>query len=106
MPVQSPAQSRIPLPLDEIESLCRKWRIRELSLFGSVLRDDFHPGSDVDLLVQFEPEAHWSLFDFVDLQDELADLLQRRVDVVSERGLRNPFRRREILRTRQVVYAA
>lgn len=106
MSAQRPAQSRIPLPLEEIESLCRKWRIRELSLFGSVLRDDFHPGSDIDVLVQFEPEAHWSLFDFIDLQDELEGLLQRKVDVVSERGLRNPFRRREILGTRQVVYAA
>jgi predicted nucleotidyltransferase len=106
MPVQRPAQLRIPLPLEEIESLCRKWRIRELSLFGSVLRDDFHPGSDVDVLVAFEPEAHWSLFDFVDLQDEMEGLFHRKVDVVSERGLRNPFRRREILGTRQVVYAA
>jgi predicted nucleotidyltransferase len=106
MSIRRPAQSRIPLPLKEIESLCRKWRIRELSLFGSVLRDDFRPGSDVDVLVTFEPDAHWSLFDFIDLQDELAGLLQRRVDVVSERGLRNPFRRKEILGTRQVVYAA
>jgi len=106
MPIQRLALSRIPLPLEEIESLCRKWGIRELSLFGSVLRDDFRPNSDVDILVEFEPQTHWSLFDFIDLQDELAVLLQRRVDVVSERGLRNPFRRREILGTRQVVYAA
>ena len=106
MSVRRPAQSRIPLPLEEIESLCRKWQIHELSLFGSVLRDDFNLGSDVDILVAFEPDARWSLFDFVDLQDELAALLRRKVDVVSERGLRNPFRRREILGTRQVVYAA
>lgn len=106
MSVQRPVQSRIPLPLEEIESLCRRWRIRELSLFGSVLRDDFRPGSDVDILVAFEPDAHWSLFDFIDLQDELSALFHRKVDVVSERGLRNPFRRREILETRQVVYAA
>ncbi len=106
MPIRSPAQSRISLPLEGIESLCRKWKIRELSLFGSVLRNDFKPGSDVDVLVTFEPDAHWSLFDFIDLQDELAALLRRKVDVVSERGLRNPFRRREILGTRQVVYAA
>lgn len=106
MPTRRPVQSRISLPLEEIDSLCRKWGIRELSLFGSVLRDDFSPGSDVDILVTFEPDARWSLFDFVDLQEELAALLHRRVDVVSERGLRNPFRRREILGTRQVVYAA
>jgi predicted nucleotidyltransferase len=106
MPLRRPAQSRIPLPLEDIESLCRKWQIRELSLFGSVLRDDFSSGSDVDILVTFEPDAHWSLFDFIDLQDELADLLQRKVDMVSKQGLRNPFRRREILGTRQMVYAA
>jgi predicted nucleotidyltransferase len=80
MPVESPPQSRIPLPLGEIDALCRKWQIRELSLFGSALRDDFNPDSDIDLLVTFEPEAHWSLFDFIDLQDELARLFQRRVE--------------------------
>ncbi len=106
MSARNPAQTRIRLPLDAIESFCRKWQIREMSLFGSVLRDDFTPESDVDVLVKFEPEAHWSLWDFIDLRDELSRLFQREVDVVSERGLRNPFRRREILGSRQVVYAA
>lgn len=106
MPVRNPVKAHIPLPLDAIELFCRKWQIRELSLFGSVLREDFTPDSDVDVLVTFDPEARWSLFDFVDLQDELAELLRWKVDVVSERGLRNPFRRREILGSRQVVYAA
>jgi len=77
-----------------------------MSLFGSVLRDDFSPESDIDVLVTFEPEAHWSLWDFIDLRDELSSLFNREVDVVSERGLRNPFRRQEILGSRQVVYAA
>ena len=106
MSVRNPAPTRIRLPLDSIESFCQKWQIRELSFFGSVLRDDFTPESDVDVLVTFEPEAHWSLWDFIDLRDELSSLLQREVDVVSERGLRNPFRRQEILGSRQVVYAA
>jgi len=106
MSVRNPAQARIRLPLDSIESFCRKWQIREMSLFGSVLRDDFTPDSDVDVLVTFEPKAHWSLWDFIDLRDELSQLFQREVDVVSERGLRNPFRRHEILGSRQVVYAA
>lgn len=106
MPARNPAQARIRLPLERIESFCRKWQIREMSLFGSVLRDDFSPESDIDVLITFEPEARWSLFDFVDLRDELSKLLQREVDVVSERGLRNPFRRHEILSSRQVVYAA
>lgn len=106
MSARNPAQTHIRLPLEAIESFCRKWQIREMSLFGSVLRDDFTPESDVDVLVTFEPEARWSLWDFIDLRDELSRLLQREVDVVSERGLRNPFRRREILGSRQVVYAA
>lgn len=97
---------RIPLPLEQIEAFCRKWQIQELAFFGSVLRDDFSPESDVDVLVTFEPEARWSLFDFTDMQEELCQLLHQRVDLVSRGGLRNPFRRHEILSTRQVVYAA
>ena len=106
MSARNPAQSRIRVPLDSLESFCRRWKILEMSLFGSVLRDDFTPESDVDVLVTFEPEAHWSLWDFIDLRDELSKLFQREVDVVSEKGLRNPFRRHEILGSRQVVYAA
>ena len=77
-----------------------------MSLFGSVLRDDFTSESDIDVLVTYEPDAHWSVWDFLDLRDELSKLFQREVDVVSERGLRNPFRRHEILGSSQVVYAA
>jgi hypothetical protein len=71
-----------------------------------VLRDDFRPESDVDVLVTFEADARWSLFDLVDMQDELKELFGRRVDVVEKKGLRNPFQRYEILRTMQVMYAA
>src|SRR5215213_8349730 len=106
MSAPNPAQARIRVPLDYLESFCRRWQIQEMSLFGSVLRDDFSPESDIDVLVTFEPEAHWSLWDFIDLRDELSSLFNREVDVVSERGLRNPFRRQEILGSRQVVYAA
>jgi hypothetical protein len=106
MNVQAPSQVRVPLPQEEIDAFCRKWRIQELSLFGSVLREDFAPRSDVDVLVTFSPQARWSLFDFVDMQEELEALFQRDVDLVSLGGLRNPFRRHEILRTRQIVYAA
>lgn len=78
---------------------------RTLSLFGSVLREDFAPGSDVDILVSFEPGSFWG-FEIFDMQDELEAIFQRRVDLVTKEGLRNPFRRSEILSTRQVVYAA
>lgn len=93
------------IPADRIQAFCRKWKVRELSLFGSVLREDFAPGSDVDILVSFEPGSFWG-FEIFDMQDELEAIFQRRVDLVTKEGLRNPFRRSEILSTRQVVYAA
>lgn len=77
-----------------------------MALFGSVLRDDFSPDSDVDVLVTFSPNAQLSLLDFVEMKEELEATLHRRVDLVSKGGLRNPFRRHEILNTRQIVYAA
>lgn len=96
--------ANIQLPKERIDAFCRKWKVRELSLFGSVLRDDFCPDSDVDVLVSFEKDAPWSLYDVVDMEDELRDLFGRDVDFVMKEGLRNPFRRHEILATRQVVY--
>ena len=106
MTLQRPPRARLPLPLEAIEAFCRKWRIEELALFGSVLRDDFSSDSDVDVLVTFSPDARLSLLDFVDMKEELQEILHRPVDLVSKGGLRNPFRRHEILNTRQVVYAA
>ncbi len=89
----------------EIEAFCLKWKIREFSLFGSVLRDDFRPDSDIDILIEFEPDHGWSLYDVIDMEDELKTLFGRDVDLVMKGGLNNPFRRREILRTREVLYA-
>ncbi len=94
------------IPMDRIEAFCRKWKIRELSLFGSVLRDDFRPDSDVDVLVSFEADAPWDLFHLVEMRDELIALFGRDVDLVEKEGLRNPFRRRTILDTHEVIYAA
>jgi predicted nucleotidyltransferase len=96
----------IDIPHERIAQFCRKWKIKEFSLFGSVLRDDFRPDSDVDVLVEFEPDSPWSLFDFVDMMSELKAMLGREVDLVEKAGLRNPFRRHSILTTREVVYAA
>ena len=70
-------------PLREIEEFCRRWKIVELSVFGSVLRDDFRPDSDVDLLARFAPEARWSLFDHARMERELEEILGREVDLVS-----------------------
>lgn len=101
-----PLKARISLPLATLESLCRKWQVHELALFGSVLRDDFSPESDVDVLVTFEPEATWSLWDLIRMREELESLLGRKVDLVEKEAIRNPFRRRKILDSHQVVYAA
>lgn len=96
----------LPIPRQMIADFCRQHHISELAVFGSVLRDDFRPGSDVDVLVTFSPEAKPSLMDLAIMQQELAGLLGREVDLVEKPGLRNPFRRREILRTMEVVYAS
>ena len=94
------------VPRDEIAAFCRRWKVTEFALFGSAVRDDFGPDSDVDVLVRFEADAGWSLFDLVTIQDDLADVFGRKVHLVEAEGLRNPFRRDEILRTREVVYAS
>ncbi len=89
-----------------IDEFCRKWKIKEFSLFGSVLREDFRADSDVDVLVEFLPEAPWSLLDWVEMIDELKLIFGREVDLTSKAGLRNPFRRHVIMTTREIVYAA
>jgi len=99
-------RAHVDIPAESIAAFSRKWRVRELSLFGSVLREDFRAGSDVDVLVEFFPDAAWSHFDLVDMTDELSGLLGRTVDLVEKRALRNPFRRQAILSGREVVYAA
>ena len=90
----------------KIADFCRRWRVVELSLFGSVLRGDFSGDSDVDVLVSFSPQAPWSAFDLVEMREELEILFARPVDLVERAALRNPFRREAILRGRKVVYAA
>lgn len=97
---------RIDIPHEEIAEFCRRWKITELALFGSVLRDDFGPDSDIDVMVSFAEGASWNLWHLMDIQEELEGVLGREVDLVEKRALRNPFRRYEILRTKQVVYAA
>lgn len=94
------------IPLSQIKPLCARWKIREFAIFGSALRDDFGPESDVDVLVSFEPGAGWSLWDLFDLQDELEALYGRHVDLIEKEALRNPFRKHEILSTRRILYAA
>ena len=97
---------RIEISQDKIIDFCRRWKIMEFSLFGSVLRDDFRPESDVDVLAAFEEDASWDLYDLVYMQDELEAMFKRPVHLIDREGLRNPFRRHAILTTRQVIYAA
>ena len=100
------SQPNIPLPEARIHVFCQKWRIAELSLFGSVIREDFRPDSDVDVLVTFAKDAQWSLYDWGDMIAELREIFGRDVDLLSSQSLRNPFRRNEILKTRETLYAA
>jgi len=98
----------IDIPKETIFEFCQRWNVTEFALFGSVLRDDFRPDSDVDVLVTFAPDAHRTLFDLVDMEDELAALFGRKVDLVSKRGIersRNYLRRKAILASAQVIYA-
>jgi predicted nucleotidyltransferase len=99
---------KIKLPYKQIERFCTKWGVIELSLFGSILRDDFRPDSDVDILVTFSPQMCWTLFDHVDMQDELKTIFQRDVDLVTRRGIersQNEIRRQDILESAKVIYA-
>lgn len=97
----------ITIDYDAVSRFCEKWHIRELSLFGSVLHpEEFREDSDVDVMIAFDDEARWTLFDFVEMQDELTAIFGRKVDLLSKRALKNPYRRQSILSTAQVLYAA
>jgi len=98
--------THVPIDHEAIRDFCRRWKVREFSLFGSVLRDDFRADSDVDVLVELEPEHGLMLFDLLDMEAELRAMFGRPVDLILKGGLRNPFRRHEILNTRRVIYAA
>jgi predicted nucleotidyltransferase len=100
---------RINVPKEEVAAFCRRWRITELALFGSVLRDDFRPDSDVDVLVRFDPQANHTLFDMVRIQEELQRILRREVDLVERTAIersRNYIRREAILQSAEVIHAA
>jgi len=90
----------------QIESFCRRWSVKELSLFGSVLREDFGPDSDVDVLVDLQDGHGLSLYDWVDMIDELKAMFGREVHLAAKKGLKNPLRRDEVLRTAEIAYAS
>lgn len=99
-------KKRIPFDIKKIAAFCKRWKISEFSFFGSVLRNDFRLDSDVDVLVSFQPNAGWSLFDLISMQEELEAMFKRKVDLVEKEALRNPYRRHSILTEREILYAA
>jgi predicted nucleotidyltransferase len=101
-----PVAERIPVSQEQIETFCRKWNIRQFALFGSVLREDFRRESDVDVLVVFAPDARFTLFDFVAMQEELSVMFGRKVDLVEKAAVKNPFVRHHIRNNHQIVFNA
>jgi len=101
--------AQIDIPRAEIEAFCKRHHIRRLALFGSVLRDDFGPESDVDVLVEFEPEANVTLLDLIEIERELSKILRRPVDLTDYESVEedpNYLRRQSILQSVETVYAA
>jgi len=105
-PANIKIKSNLEIPLGKIAAFCRKWKIRELALFGSVLREDFRPDSDIDVLVNFEPDGGITFDNRAEMLDELTEIFGRKVDLVEKDAIHNPFRRHNILTTKEVVYAA
>ena len=100
---------QIMVPKDLIAAFCKKWKITELALFGSVLREDFRPDSDVDVLVKFSPDSDWGVEHLLDMKEELETLFGRTVDLIEKRLVeesRNYIRRKHILSHMEAVYAA
>lgn len=100
-------QTAIALPKAAIIEFCDRWKIEELYLFGSVLRDDFHIDSDIDVMVKFSPDARWG-FEFASVKRELEELFERKVDLLTKASVEkshNWIRRREILSNAKLIYA-
>ena len=102
-------RTEIPIPTERLDEFCRRWKIAELRVFGSALREDFRPDSDVDLLVDFAPDANWTLLNHVAMEEELSGMLGRKVDLVSRRAIErssNWIRRKAILETAEPYFAS
>ncbi|HAB52697.1 MAG: hypothetical protein A2315_04280 [Ignavibacteria bacterium RIFOXYB2_FULL_35_12] len=94
---------------EQLREICKRYLIRELAVFGSALREDFNEKSDVDLLIEFEPESGITLFNIVDLKEEFEKLFGRDVDIVSKKAIqrsRNHLKRKSILENFKVIYVS
>ncbi|MDE0177796.1 MAG: nucleotidyltransferase domain-containing protein [Gammaproteobacteria bacterium] len=99
----------ISIPRDRLAAFCTRWRITEVALFGSVLRDDFDPESDIDVLVSFDAGARHTLWDLAEMERELSSTLGRKADLVARDAVErspNYIRRAAILSSAQTIYAA
>lgn len=100
---------QIEIPRDEIAAFCRKWEVAELALFGSALREDFRPESDIDLLVRFSPGKEYGLFKLSRMREELEAIFGRTIDLVVGKAVErseNHIKRRQILAAKVVIHAA
>jgi predicted nucleotidyltransferase len=100
---------RTRVPKKKVEAFCRKWNIKEFSLFGSVLRDDFKPDSDIDILVSFGEGSNYSLLNIVEMREELKAIFGRNIDLVIKKSIEessNYIRRDSILSSSEILYAA
>ncbi len=99
----------INLPMGKITEFCHQWQVTEFALFGSVLREDFRPDSDIDVMVAFHPEAHPTFNTLDQMETELKTIFDRNIDLITRQGIetsRNYLRRHDILSSAQVIYAA
>jgi uncharacterized protein len=102
-------QARLNITSEQLIEFCQRWQVAELALFGSVLRDDFHADSDIDMLVTYKQTAKRGLFEKMHMQEEIRSLLHRDVDLVSKKAIersQNWMRRQNILSSAAVIYVA
>ena len=100
---------KVIIPKEKVFDFCERWKVSEFAIFGSVLREDYQPDSDIDVLVTFAPGVRYSLFDLVDMEDELKKLFGRNVDMVEKEAIiqsENYIRRKNIFENIEVIYAA
>lgn len=94
------------IPTQSLAEFCRRWKIEQFGLIGSMARGEPRADSDVDVVLRFSLDAEWSLFDIVTMRDELAAMFGRPVDIIEESAVRNPYMLDSIRRTKRVLYAA
>lgn len=100
------SKNGIKISQEEIKTVVEKYNVKELSVFGSSIRNDFNSNSDIDLLIEFKDSKNISLFDLLDIQEYFEKITKKSVDVVEPDGLRNPYRKEAILKSKEILYVA